>query len=205
MSKKLPTFEEVVHFHGHSCPGLAFGYQAARCALEHLSADRSADEEIVAIVENDACGVDAIQVMTGCTLGKGNLIYRDLGKHAWSFIKRDKSDAIRIVTKPEENMGQDPMFKTLREKVFSGNATAEEEERFHHQMDKQTQDLLSKKPCDIFIVQKITPDIPEKARIFATVPCSKCGEMVAEHRVRLMDGKLVCLTCNSEYGRGWDT
>ncbi len=34
------------------------------------------------------CGVDAIQVLTGCTYGKGNLIHRDLGKMAFSFYRR---------------------------------------------------------------------------------------------------------------------
>jgi formylmethanofuran dehydrogenase subunit E len=203
MKKELPSYEEAVRFHGHSCPGLAYGYQASVCALNTLLAERAADEEIVAIVENDACGVDAIQVMTGCTLGKGNLIFRDLGKQAWSFILRDKSDAIRIVTKPEESMGHDDQLMRLRGAVFSGKASAEEEKKFHHLMEMQTQKILSKDVSELFTVQKISPEIPEKARIFESVQCSKCGEMVAEHRARLLNGKPVCLTCNDEYGRGW--
>ena len=30
--------------------------------------------------------VDAVQVLTGCTFGKGNLIYRPTGKMAFSFL-----------------------------------------------------------------------------------------------------------------------
>jgi len=37
-----------------------------------LGENRAEDEEIVAVVETDACGADAIQVRTGCTFGKGN-------------------------------------------------------------------------------------------------------------------------------------
>lgn len=70
-------WERAVAFHGHSCPGLAIGYRAAKIALRELAAGRAGDEELVAIVETDACGVDTIQVLTGCTLGKGNLLYRD--------------------------------------------------------------------------------------------------------------------------------
>ncbi len=43
---------------------------------------------MVALVETDMCGVDAIQFLTGCTLGKGNLIQRDSGKNAYTFVRR---------------------------------------------------------------------------------------------------------------------
>ncbi len=66
-------FKKCLDFHGHLCPGLAIGYRAATGALEWLKENRSEDEELVAIVETDACGADAVQVLTGCTFGKGNL------------------------------------------------------------------------------------------------------------------------------------
>ncbi|NOZ25951.1 MAG: formylmethanofuran dehydrogenase, partial [Nitrospirae bacterium] len=72
------TFEDAVRFHGHVCPGLALGYRVSDLVLRELG-PRSEDEELVAIVENNSCAVDAIQVMTGCTFGKGNLIFRDYG------------------------------------------------------------------------------------------------------------------------------
>ena len=69
--------KEILDFHGHLCPGIVIGYRAAKAALSNLSSDRAVDEELVAIVENDACGVDAVQVITGCTFGKGNFIFKD--------------------------------------------------------------------------------------------------------------------------------
>ena len=45
----------------------------ATAAMNELDSIRAEDEEIVAIVENDACGVDALQCVSGCTFGKGNL------------------------------------------------------------------------------------------------------------------------------------
>jgi len=89
-------FNDVVVFHGHSCPGLALGYRAAMAALEELSLKHSEDEEIVCIVENDSCAVDAVQVITGCTFGKGNLIFKDYGKQVYTFIDRKAGRAIRI-------------------------------------------------------------------------------------------------------------
>jgi len=75
-----PDLQRAVIFHGHFCPGLAIGYRAAQIAMDALRTDRAEDEELVAIVENDSCAVDAVQVLSGCTFGKGNLIFRDHGK-----------------------------------------------------------------------------------------------------------------------------
>lgn len=73
-SMEKSSWEKAVEFHGHTCPGLTIGYRVAEIAMGELETIRSVDEELIAIVENDACGVDAIQVLTGCSLGKGNLI-----------------------------------------------------------------------------------------------------------------------------------
>ena len=70
--------KQATDFHGHWCPGLAIGIRAAEWALKELG--KAPDEEIVAVVETDMCGVDAIQSLTGCTFGKGNLIHKDYGK-----------------------------------------------------------------------------------------------------------------------------
>jgi formylmethanofuran dehydrogenase subunit E len=59
------TYEEIIQFHGHECPGLAMGYRMATAAMSELDSTRAEDEKIVAIVENDACGVDALQCVTG--------------------------------------------------------------------------------------------------------------------------------------------
>ena len=67
------TYDEIIQFHAHECPGLAMGYRMATASMSELDSIRAEDEEIVAIVENDACGVDALQCVTGCTFGKGNL------------------------------------------------------------------------------------------------------------------------------------
>jgi hypothetical protein len=101
------SYSEAVAFHGHSCPGLALGYRAAHYAMDALRAGRSDDEELVCIVENDACGVDAIQLVAGCSLGKGNLIFRDLGKHACTFIDRKYKRAIRLVFAPRASCRAD--------------------------------------------------------------------------------------------------
>ena len=46
-----------------------------------------------------ACGVDAVQVLLGCTYGKSNLITRIRGKMAFSFFSRDTGKSVRLVLK----------------------------------------------------------------------------------------------------------
>src|ERR1700690_3376478 len=91
----MKTYDDIIDFHGHSCPGLAIGYRVSLGALKEL-VERSGDEEIVAIVENNSCAVDAVQVMIGCTVGKGNLIFKDYGKQVYTFIRRPSGKSIRI-------------------------------------------------------------------------------------------------------------
>ena len=94
-----PDLRDAIRFHGHVCPGLIIGYRVTKVAQSAFRIERSEDEELVAIVENDACSVDAIQVLLGCTLGKGNLIYRDYGKQVYTIVSRESNRAIRIALK----------------------------------------------------------------------------------------------------------
>lgn len=204
MERNIASFEEVVAFHGHACPGLAIGYRAACTALHALSVDRPVDEELVAIVENDACGIDAIQYVAGTTMGKGNLIFRDYGKRAWTFINRRTSHAVRVAEKPEFfEKKTDPLLSDLRKKVMAGEATTGEQHEFSCRSEQYVRDLLSFPAEEMFTIRRVTPDIPEKSRIFRSVTCTVCGESVAESRARVQEGTIVCIPCHDHYTRGW--
>ncbi len=204
MTRSLKSYEDAVAFHGHSCPGLALGFRAAKHALLALHAERSEDEDLVAIVENDACGVDAVQAIAGCSVGKGNLILRDLGKHAYTFMNRKTGSAIRLVQRPEPLTERiDPAASALRGKVMTGKATPAEIKEFHERQAGVIEKILTIPIGEIYIEKEARSDIPERARIFRSVACTSCGEMVAEHRARIKNGKIVCIPCSGEYSRGW--
>lgn len=196
--KDLAEWGDVVKFHGHSCMGLATGYRVAEAAMKALQENRDVDEEILAIVENDNCSIDAVQYVTGCTVGKGNLIFRDYGKPVYSFVRRSDHKAVRI-----KALGLDenrfPELTDLRLKVFSGEATDEERERFKEQSARTLEEYLSEPLENIIEVQEITLEVPEKARIFNSIICAKCGEKVMEPRARVRDGQVVCIPCAEDY------
>lgn len=195
-------FAEVVKFHGHLCPGVTLGYCASKIALRELYAGRDVDEQLVAIVENDACGVDAIQAVTGCTLGKGNLIFRDYGKHVYTFINRATKDAVRISLK-ERKSDDDAAQKDLMARIREGRASPDDKLALKRLRQEKIDKMLVEPPEKYFDVKHIKAEIPAKARIFNSVKCSKCGEMVAESRARVQNGGFVCIPCFEEYTRGW--
>jgi formylmethanofuran dehydrogenase subunit E len=201
---EIEPFSEVVKFHGHICPGLVLGYRAANISINELSCERDIDEDLVTIVENDACGIDAIQVVTGCTIGKGNLIFRNYGKSVYTFIKRSNGDAVRVSLRDSFNMDNiDPTLSQLREKVLLQTASAEEKAEFHQQMEKVSDNMMTIPDEVLFDIKHVKVDLPEKARIFQSVRCARCGEKVAESMARVQNSDFVCIPCYGEYSRGW--
>ncbi len=165
-------YQEIVRFHGHDCPGLAMGYRMAKAGMNALNALRSEDEEVVAIVENNACGVDALQCVTGCTFGKGNFIFRDYGKHVYTLYSRKTGKGVRIVL---HGTGIPKDMKENRTELI----------RF----------ILGAKEHDILSTREVIIDTPEPARIHGSVNCDICGERVMETRIRNLNGKSVCIPC----------
>jgi len=171
-------FDEVARFHGHTCPGLAIGYRMATAAMKALNALRSEDEEIVAIVETDSCGADAVQYVTGCTFGKGNLLFRDYGKLVYTLYSRTTHRGVRVVFK--------------RSAVPEG--LREDKTAFIHW-------VLEAPAETILRLQEVTVDEPETAKIHRSLPCAVCGEFVMETRLQQIEGKSLCIPCARNPGR----
>lgn len=167
-------WEKCVAFHGHECGGLTIGYKAALYAIELLELNFSEDEQVVCISENDACGVDAIQVILGCSVGKGNLLFHMRGKQAFSFYNRRTGRSVRLV---------------LRDKP-EGMTRAESFAYFQ-----------SLEPNQMFDVKDATLALPERAKIFDSYRCECCGETTGANWIRLAGGKKLCLDCYREYNR----
>jgi formylmethanofuran dehydrogenase subunit E len=200
-------WEKVIEFHGHSCPGLATGYRVSKIALKEIEGERAQDEELVAIVENDACSVDAVQFLTGCTLGKGNLLYRDFGKHVYTFVCRDSGKAVRVSVKgsiwKQDDNENNFNYRGLRERISSGRATKEEKGLFNQLKEKRIRYILEAPMDEFCSIKNINVQLPSKARIFNSVTCSYCGEPVSESRARIYNGQIACIPCAGEYTRGW--
>ncbi len=185
--------QQTINFHGHSCLGLAIGIRAAELALSELG--RASDEEIVAIVETDMCGVDAIQFLTGCTFGKGNLIHLDYGKNAFTFYRRSDGKGLRIVARPGIVGEKAPELIRLRKKMGREDLTPGEEARLKEAMEQGTERILDARLEELFEIRPASGDIPGKARIMESLLCEHCGEATMESRTRRLLGQTLCIPC----------
>ena len=170
----MTDFEKCAAFHGHVCGGLTIGYKAAQYAIRLLNLTFSDDEEVVCIAENDACGVDVIQVMLGCSIGKGNLLFHMRGKQAFSVYNRKTGKAVRLVLKPKP--------EGLRK-------------------EDSLQYYQSREPEELFDVKPVALALPEKARLFGSYRCDCCGEVTGANWIRLAGEKKLCLDCYESYDR----
>ncbi len=189
----MKTYDDVVAFHGHSCPGLALGYRVSLRMLREFGR-RAADEEIAVMVENSSCSVDAVQVMTGCTFGKGNLIFRDLGKQVYTFFSRKAGRSLRIVVdweKPRETAKEKRMWDRYRD-----GDRADEVLRFVHDRKASKVAQILEAPDDLLLkVTKGKKPAPPEARIYQSLRCAVCGEKTMEPRMRPLNGRLLCIPC----------
>lgn len=187
-------WERVCEFHGHVCPGLALGFRATTLALEKMDVSRSVDEEMIAFVENNACGVDAVQVLSGCTFGKGNLFFIDHGKQVYTFARRSYGKAVRISVKYGAFYNE--TYSRLRMRINSGEATGEEKRDFMMLQQKHIQNILEAGE-EFFDISFVDIELPPKAKIYKSVRCDKCGESVMETRTVSTDGKTLCIPCGN--------
>ena len=185
---------EVIQFHGHLCPGLALGYRAAKAALRELKADRPQDEELVAVVENDSCAVDAVQFLTGCTFGKGNLIFRDYGKHVYTFFNRRTGRGVRI-TEDYRGFEDDQRYPALKKRQEAGEDVSRELQSF--KMEKASA-ILKADEKEILTIKPVSSPPPEEAKIRNSLRCAMCGEKFMGSRSREKDGKVVCIPCSEK-------
>ncbi|MFX1313975.1 MAG: FmdE family protein [Promethearchaeota archaeon] len=162
--------EKAVKFHGHICPGLAIGVIAAKYLLEN-GFKYSPNEEIVAVVENDNCSIDALQVLLGTTYGKGNLIHQDYGKLNYYFYNRTTKKAVKLAIK---NMDFGDKKLSKMEKV---------------------QKILNSNPEVIFNIDQIEFNPPELAEIEESVQCDICGELTMNSRLMFYENSTMCIPC----------
>jgi len=174
--------------------GLTLGYLAAKLGMQYLSERRALDEELVCISETDACCCDAIQVLTGCTFGKGNFIYKDIGKIAFSFFSRTRKIGVRLAMKPGV-MDVPEKEHVLLDKIRSQQASPAEIATYEKLHENRSNALFENGPETFFTIQELNIEMPQKARIAPSLPCDRCKEPVMETKLQERDGLKLCRSC----------
>jgi formylmethanofuran dehydrogenase subunit E len=204
--KKTDAFSQmkdltaVADFHGHLCGGLAFTYRVVGAALRELEISGDPGKHLIASSETvDACGIDTLQVVAGCTMGRGNLKVLDYGKHAFTFIDKRSGRAVRIVRSKDWSLDAiDPVAAGMRERVMKDQATDAEHAEFDRRMENVAAIVLKMPEEELFEIHSFSAEVPKKTKTFTQVECSCCGEMVTENRIVMSNGRSYCIPCNSK-------
>ncbi len=216
VDKKL--IEEAKKFHGHICPFLILGLRASEIAMKKLglkkpSVAETVQEDIIAIVEVNNCFADGVQVATGCTFGNNSLVYVDLGKNALVLLKRGVKKGIRVYIDAEELKAKHFPREVLElfEKVVVVREGTEEEINRLHKLWEEIGYRMAEIPEKEFKIQEVEVlEELERAPIFESIRCSKCGELAMASRILYVNDKPLCLMCarrelNTVIGRGIST
>ena len=184
----MDTFENLLgistKIHGHICAGQVIGVRMSMLGLERIGiADpKGADrKKLYVLVEIDRCATDAIQSVTGCSLGKRSMRWMDFGIMAATFVNLETGRAVRITAREES--------RELSKKYYPALANK-------YQQQLEAYKIMPED--ELFAFQEVQADIPEcdmPGRPLRRVQCEDCGDYVQDCREVEQDGKLLCRAC----------
>ncbi len=170
--------------HGHICAGQVIGVRMSMLGLELIGIDdpKGADrKKLYVLVEIDRCATDAIQSVTGCSLGKRSMRWMDFGIMAATFVNLETGRAVRIVAREES-------------RELSKKYCPEIENKYQRQLAAYK--VMPQE--ELFAIQQVKADIPAcdmPGRPMRRVQCEKCGDWVQDCRDVERDGKTLCRAC----------
>ena len=171
--------------HGHLCPGQAVGVRMAMlgCRLIGLAEPTRHDQikKLIVYVEMDRCTADAVAHVTGVKLGRRSLKFMDYGIMAATFMNLETGMAFRVISAEEA-------------RSLARAYAPEIAEKYPQQLEayKRMPDSV------LFRVQQVDVpisefDLPGPTR--RKVTCSRCAQVVRDHREVTRDGRVLCVPC----------
>jgi len=160
-------------FHGHACVGTVLGTRITLAAMKALELDPGErHKNLIVYTEIDRCMTDAVQAITGCSLGHRSLKLADYGKFAATFINTDTGKAVRSTIK--EHYGNEiPLEDTIR--VIAGIPDNK---------------LVTLQEVNVNIPETDLPGPPKKK-----ATCAVCGERIMDGRTIMNGEKTLCRAC----------
>lgn len=170
--------KKVGDYHGHVCFGIAMGTKMALAAMKYFGLNPQVkNKDLIVYAEIDRCMTDALQVITGCTLGHRTLKYVDYGKFAATFVNLASGKAIRV---------------TIRESFDIKGSSEEVVEKMAKTPESQ---IVNIQRVEVKIPETDLPGLAKKWEC-----CSLCGERIMDGREVHRDNKTLCRACaNGKY------
>ena len=186
----LPDFKsllkESAQLHGHLCPGQVLGVKMSMLGLRQIGITdpKGKDRKIIMVfVEMDRCATDAVQSVTGCSLGHRTMKFMDYGKMAATFLNLKTGRAVRVIAKEESRQKAKEYFPETANKYEA------QLEAYKIMTDSDLFDMME-------VHVKVKPeDMP--GRPMQRTRCASCGEHVQDMREVNKNGKVLCRPCAS--------
>ena len=184
----MESFEELLEvstrIHGHICAGQVIGVRMAMEGLGRVGIDDPKGKDrkkTYVLVEIDRCATDAIQSVTGCSLGKRSMRWVDHGVMAATFVNLDTGKAVRVTAREES-------------RELSKKYAPQTVDKYQRQLD-----AYRVMPIDeLFSFQDVEVTLKEcemPGRPLRRVECEECGDWVQDCREVVRDGKTLCRGC----------
>jgi len=175
--------ERSTKIHGHICAGQVIGVRLSMLGLAAIGIDdpKVQRKEFYVLVEIDRCATDAIQSVTGCSLGKRSMKWLDYGIMAATFVNLKTNKAVRITALEEA-------------RETSKNYAPEIEDKYKQQLEAYR--IMPDE--ELFKIQQVKVAIPNAdmpGRPMKRVQCEACGDWVQDCREMVRDGKTLCRPC----------
>lgn len=196
--------EAGLKFHGHKCPAMPMGLRVGAAAMNALGVERAKDSQLVALLElgDDHCATcfaDGVQMITGCTFGKGNIKKLHYGKWGVTLIEKKTGRAVRVAPRAEAMLAnkQTTFFKEYREKGVPASQVPASE------VDPLVERVMSAADAQLLTVGPVhSRPWQDPPHSFEGFVCEICGEMTVEPYGRLLGAKRVCIPCREKATAG---
>ncbi len=184
-------------FHGHKCPAMPMGLRVGAAAMNQLGVERAKDGQLLALVElgDDHCATcfaDGVQMITGCTFGKGNIRKLHYGKWGVTLVDTATGRAVRVTPTAEAMMAnkKSEFFSKYREKGIPASKVPDEvvEPMVARVMNAPNEQVL--RVSEVFVYK-----LEKKPHTFSGFVCDRCGEMTVESYGRPLGDQKVCQPC----------
>jgi formylmethanofuran dehydrogenase subunit E len=182
--------ERSTKIHGHICAGQVIGVRMSMIGLREIGIDdpKTQRKEFYVLIEIDRCATDAIQTVTGATLGKRSLKWLDYGIMAATFVNLDSGRAVRVTAREESRETSKKYCPEI------GNKYQRQLEAYRVMPEEE-----------LFKIQQVKVKVPEEdmpGRPIKRVQCEECGDWVQDNRDVRQDGKVLCKPC--AFGRYYE-
>lgn len=177
--------QESVKVHGHLCAGQVLGVRMAMRGINEIGIEepRGRDRKnIMVFIEIDRCATDAVQSVTGCSLGHRTMKFMDYGKMCATFLNLKTNKAVRIIAREDSKEKAKTYFPDI-------------EDRYKAQLEAYK--IMSEN--ELFVLQEVSvntirpEDMP--GRPLRRIQCEACGEHVQDARDVNIAGKTLCKPC----------